>query len=157
MPPRLPIKAFSTFIAFDSCARQALGIQNRPFRFHQSRCLRLKPLSIPSIRLVDKVCFPYSYTRRSFMLSKRRLHATAPRAALPKNPYDVLGIKPDATPAEIKKTYFAVRVFFVFFFELHSESKSLRGNTTPTRTRIKVQEINSWKYRMHMTYVWFFS
>ena len=89
------------------------------------------------------------------MLSKRRLHATAPRAALPKNPYDVLGIKPDATPAEIKKTYFAVRVFSLFF-ELHSESQSLRGNTTPTRTPIKVQEINSWKYRMHMTYVCFF-
>ncbi|KIM48362.1 hypothetical protein M413DRAFT_440091 [Hebeloma cylindrosporum] len=84
MPPRLPIKGFSTFIAFNSCARQALGFQNRPFHLYQSRCLRLKPLPIPSIRLADK----------------RRLHATAPRASSPKNPYDVLGVKPDATPAE---------------------------------------------------------
>jgi len=37
------------------------------------------------------------------------LHATAPLAAAgPKNPYDVLGVKADATAAEIKKSYFAV-------------------------------------------------
>jgi len=46
---------------------------------------------------------------------KRQLHATAPCAASPKNPYDVLGVKPDATAAEIKKTYFAVHAFFFLY------------------------------------------
>ncbi|KAG6902325.1 hypothetical protein C0995_001704 [Termitomyces sp. Mi166 len=37
----------------------------------------------------------------------RLLHATQ-ILGVPKNPYDVLGVKPDATQAEIKKTYFAL-------------------------------------------------
>ncbi|KAF8971504.1 hypothetical protein BDZ97DRAFT_1913979 [Flammula alnicola] len=92
MPPRLPIKGFSTFIAFNSCARQVFGVQSRTLCSYRSRCLRLKPLPSLSNRLGDK----------------RHLHPTARCGAAAKNPYDVLGVKPDATPAEIKKTYFAL-------------------------------------------------
>lgn len=39
---------------------------------------------------------------------KRLLHATSRLAATSKDPYQVLGVKPDATAAEIKKTYFSL-------------------------------------------------
>ncbi|KAF9474302.1 hypothetical protein BDN70DRAFT_884963 [Pholiota conissans] len=91
MSSRMTIKGFSTFIAFNSCARQALGTQSRTLCTYRSRCLQLKPVP-PSKRIADK----------------RHLHATAPCGAAAKNPYEVLGVKPDATAAEIKKTYFAL-------------------------------------------------
>ncbi|KJA26020.1 hypothetical protein HYPSUDRAFT_36880 [Hypholoma sublateritium FD-334 SS-4] len=85
-------KGFSTFLAFNSCARQSLKVQSRTLCSYRSRCLRLKPASSPP-RLV---------------VQKRHIHATAPCGAASKNPYEVLGVKPDATAAEIKKTYFAL-------------------------------------------------
>ncbi|KAI0702445.1 hypothetical protein BC835DRAFT_1404291 [Cytidiella melzeri] len=39
--------------------------------------------------------------------SRRNFHASVPQSA-PKDPYQVLGVKKDATAAEIKKTYFAL-------------------------------------------------
>ncbi|PPQ90407.1 hypothetical protein CVT25_014925 [Psilocybe cyanescens] len=92
MPPRLSSSGFSTFIAFNTCARQTLGIQSRNLSVYRSSCLRLKPLSPSPKRISDQ----------------RRIHPTRPCLAAAKNPYDVLGVKPDATPAEIKKTYFAL-------------------------------------------------
>ncbi|KDR84822.1 hypothetical protein GALMADRAFT_233231 [Galerina marginata CBS 339.88] len=92
MPPRLPTKSISTFIAFNSCARQTLGIQSRTLSHYRSTGLRLKSRAAPTKRFSDK----------------RQIHLTRPCLAAQKNPYDVLGVKPDATPAEIKKTYFGL-------------------------------------------------
>ena len=153
MPPHLPIKGFSTFIAFNSCARRALGIQNRPFRVYQSRCLHLKPLSIPSIRLGDKVCY-WSLIYKAFV---HGFKASAPRncplCCFAQKSLRCFGSQAGCNTRWNQENLLRSPSIFSLVFELHSESQSLRGNTTPTRTQIRVQEINSWRYRTHMTYV----
>jgi len=42
------------------------------------------------------------------MVSQRSIHVSAPLRASSKSPYDVLGVKSDASAADIKKAYFAV-------------------------------------------------
>jgi molecular chaperone DnaJ len=39
---------------------------------------------------------------------QRSIHASTPLRAAEKDPYKVLGVERDATPAQIKKTYFQV-------------------------------------------------
>ncbi|TFK41328.1 hypothetical protein BDQ12DRAFT_679272 [Crucibulum laeve] len=95
MPPRVPTQGFSSFIAFYSCSRQVAGIGSRAFSIYRSRCLRTPTAN--SQHLV----------RAGRITDKRTLHATAPCRA-PKNPYEVLGLKPDASAADIKKTYFSL-------------------------------------------------
>ena len=43
-------------------------------------------------------------------LQARHFHSSRPSLE-PKDPYQVLGIKKDATAAEIKKVYFSVRLY----------------------------------------------
>ena len=45
-------------------------------------------------------------------LFQRFIHATASCRVSQKSPYEVLGVKPDSSSAEIKKTYFAVCASF---------------------------------------------
>ncbi|KAF8078284.1 DnaJ protein [Lyophyllum atratum] len=92
MPPRLPSPRFSSFIAFYSCTRSNPGTCSRSFSLLQFQC----PLNQHSAR---------PKLRR--LAHKRFLHTTPPLSAS-KNPYEVLGVKPDSTPAEIKKTYFSL-------------------------------------------------
>ena len=144
----LTIKSLSGFIASNSCARRALASHLRtrckPFQGHrvnnQVTCLHL-------LRTVA-----YSYV--DFSPFKRLIHATAPRRASPKNPYEVLGLKPEASAADIKKTYFAVQVFelYVPYPDSHGHDISLRESTilTPIPTRMPV--ISSLKFKRLMMY-----
>ncbi|KIK05572.1 hypothetical protein K443DRAFT_675129 [Laccaria amethystina LaAM-08-1] len=94
MPSRLPAQGFSSFIAFYSCSRQ----QARHFSIFRFHCSRTQTSGRSHV---------IGHTKRDS--NKRGLHATAPLAAAgPKNPYDVLGVKANATAAEIKKSYFAL-------------------------------------------------
>ena len=55
MSSGISTKGFSTFLAFNSCARQSLNVQSRTLCTYRSRCLRLKPASPPPRLLVQKV------------------------------------------------------------------------------------------------------
>ncbi|KAF8898410.1 hypothetical protein BD779DRAFT_1483756 [Infundibulicybe gibba] len=93
MPPRLPTQGVS-FIAFYSCSRPKTGSTSRAFSLYRSQCLRDRIICSST----------QNYAKRD---DKRSLHVTSPLAA-PKDPYKILGVKPDATPAEIKKVYFSL-------------------------------------------------
>ncbi|KAG5733060.1 hypothetical protein E4T56_gene3560 [Termitomyces sp. T112] len=90
MPPRLQSQGFLSFVAFYSCSRPNFAPHARSLSFLRYQC-PLKTRQNPLARVADK----------------RLFHATQILGA-PKNPYDVLGVKSDATQAEIKKTYFAL-------------------------------------------------
>ncbi|KAJ7462731.1 DnaJ protein [Mycena galericulata] len=94
MSPRLPSKGFSSFLAFYSCASRH-GIQGtRSFSVYRSQCLYNK---IPHSRVPSPKGF----------VPKRAIHASASLRAQ-KDPYQVLGVERDATPAQIKKVYFSL-------------------------------------------------
>lgn len=69
-------------------------------------------LPTPSALLCSKGMPVYPTQRHSSLTSprssQRALHATSALKAASKNPYEVLGVKSDASAAEIKKTYFSV-------------------------------------------------
>ncbi|KAJ6627274.1 DnaJ protein, partial [Mycena sp. CBHHK59/15] len=94
MPPRLPSKGFSSFIAFYSCSRLQGAQSARSFSIYRSQCLHSKVRNSrgPAVKSVSQ---------------KRALHASTPLRA-PKDPYEVLGVQRDATPAQIKKVYFSL-------------------------------------------------
>lgn len=143
MPPHLPIKGFSTFIAFNSCARRALGIQNRPFRLYQSRCLHLKPLPIPSIRVGDKVCQPSLIYEEFIHCFKASAPRNCPLCCFAQKSLRCFGNQAGCNTRWNQENLLRSPYIFLFYLNLYSESQSLHGNTTLTRTRIRVQEINS--------------
>ncbi|KAG2077022.1 hypothetical protein BDR04DRAFT_1089310 [Suillus decipiens] len=73
----------SSFISFYGCARQQTRPNTRTFS-------------------------TYRRDGHSARGQKRAFHASKLLAAPPKDPYQVLGVKKDASPAEIKKTYFSL-------------------------------------------------
>ncbi|KAJ7456647.1 DnaJ protein [Mycena latifolia] len=92
MHPRLPSKGFSSFLAFYSCSRLQGSQATRTFSIYRPQCLHNK---ISHSRLGKSIGH------------KRAIHASAPLRAQ-KDPYKVLGVERDATPAQIKKVYFSL-------------------------------------------------
>ncbi|KAI9066695.1 hypothetical protein FKP32DRAFT_1673697 [Trametes sanguinea] len=94
MPPRLSAKRALTFNAFNNCShRNAVAACPRTFvtrAYGRATLASRRP--------------PCSLSRAG---SSRLFHASNVHSA-PKDPYQVLGVKRDATPAEIKKTYFSL-------------------------------------------------
>ncbi|KAH6917555.1 DnaJ protein [Coprinopsis sp. MPI-PUGE-AT-0042] len=88
--PRLIAHKFSSFVAFYSCSRQLTA---RSFGTVQSR------------RPFDQK--ERTVRRHKAIGNKRAFHATN-RICASKNPYEVIGVKKDASAADIKKAYFAL-------------------------------------------------
>ncbi|KAK1220946.1 mdj1 protein precursor [Marasmius sp. AFHP31] len=94
MHRRLPSSGLSSFLALYSCSAPKSGLSSRSFSLYRSQCLHdtKRRITYPK-RLSNKVW--------------RHFHSTPVQGAQ-KNPYDVLGVKRDASAAEIKKTYFGL-------------------------------------------------
>ncbi|KLT38501.1 DnaJ-domain-containing protein [Cutaneotrichosporon oleaginosum] len=84
MPPRLPTRALAA-LAQPAASTSALPLRPR------------RALHTPK----RVACRPPAAGARAF-------HASAPRAAAHKNPYDVLGVAKDASAADIKKAYYGL-------------------------------------------------
>ncbi|KXN83596.1 hypothetical protein AN958_01161 [Leucoagaricus sp. SymC.cos] len=95
---RLSGSTLSSFLAFSSCTRQPTISQTRFLSLYRS------------------IYSPERHCRRSQLglvygeqtVRQRSIHASAPLQASSKNPYEVLGVKSDASASDIKKAYFAV-------------------------------------------------
>ncbi|WVQ70959.1 chaperone DnaJ [Cryptococcus sp. DSM 104548] len=94
MPPRIPTRALTALPAAQPAASTSAIPQHRSTPrsspSHQFTTLHGRPLSATTI---DK--------RRSF-------HSTAVHRASAKDPYDVLGVKKEASASDIKKAYYAL-------------------------------------------------
>ncbi|PIL29638.1 hypothetical protein GSI_08275 [Ganoderma sinense ZZ0214-1] len=92
MPPRLPSRLLSLNSRHAACRSPSVA---------HSRSL-VTGLNLPTTYHGKSKPRPFVRAGPS-----RAFHASTPSLA-PKDPYKVLGVKKDATPAEVKKTYFAV-------------------------------------------------
>ncbi|KIK71338.1 hypothetical protein GYMLUDRAFT_33489 [Collybiopsis luxurians FD-317 M1] len=89
MPLRIPSQTFSLYSS-------KFSTSSRSFHLYRSQCAH------NTIQSSYKALTPARHTGH-----KRMFHASAPHTA-PKDPYEVLGVKRDASAAEIKKTYFSL-------------------------------------------------
>ncbi|KZT19399.1 hypothetical protein NEOLEDRAFT_1142188 [Neolentinus lepideus HHB14362 ss-1] len=93
MPGRLPAQGSLSFIGF--------------YAYSRPQCLKAsRAFSTRRIASSNARCTPGHVAGPS--LKRRAFHASAPKLASQKDPYSVLGVKKDASQADIKKVYFSL-------------------------------------------------
>jgi hypothetical protein len=121
MPPRLPSQGFHAYVSFYACATapsparsaRVISSARMPCPRHASTRRILTGIYSSGIDSLGKVGALSPILDNHVNTPQRRFHASSLRSA-PKDPYQVLGVGKDATAAELKKTYFAVRSMGVF-------------------------------------------
>jgi hypothetical protein len=161
MISRFPSQGFSSFISFYACARQQSKHGCRTFSAYRPRCAKHHPLNAQSQHAQKhktraKVSFlfqcPMCHSKGASL--QRVFHTSTSLSAGTKNPYNVIGVAKDASPAEIKKSYFAVCPHFPRVRMSSSVSgNSLHASIIQTQTLTKMHKPSLWRYRRLMTYV----
>ncbi|KAI0050720.1 DnaJ protein [Auriscalpium vulgare] len=105
MHARISPQGIHSFISFYSCTHPS----TKSFPRTRTLCLQGRAALASSRNHIPKVRpakHPYA-PLIELSVFQRHFHASRPALA-PKDPYQVLGVKKDATPAEIKKIYFSL-------------------------------------------------
>ena len=154
MPPRLPSHRVLSF--------NSLNVSHQPHSIVKSRSLsttlgprssclgKRKSCSFP--RAGSSVCSSIVSLLFLYSLPQRAFHASTVHQAQ-KDPYQVLGVKKDASAADIKKTYFAVRMMRNNPSCAYRPAASLLASTIPTLTQTRTHKRSSWRSKQRTTCV----
>ena len=146
MPPRLPSHRVLSF--------NSLNVSHQPHSIVKSRSLsttlgprssclgKRKSCSFP--RAGSSVCSSFLLLIPVRSLPQRAFHASAVHLAQ-KDPYQVLGDKKDASAADIKKTYFAVRMMRNNPSCAYRPAASLLASITPIPTQTRTHKRSLWR------------
>lgn len=149
MSTRLALSAFSPFVSSYSSS----WLQPKSCRAWYSRAARHVRGSngSPCSAQVGRVCrwllrFVRSSNKKTTQ-KPRYFHSTRPSLE-PKDPYQVLGVKKDASAADIKKVYFSVRntrlwnAFTPYLTQSHQLARKYHPDTNPDKNaQVKFVEI----------------
>lgn len=160
MHPRLSPARVQSFVSAYCCSHTAPGAStSRLYSTCQShrQHIRIHPRRVglqSSNHLGQQVChIQYCYVFTKIEVMQRAFHASSANSA--QDPYKVLGVNKDASPAEIKKVYFSVSGIALRPLRCKCSiySFSSRESTILTRTQTKMHRRSSLRYRRHMMYV----